>query len=156
MSVLIIGDGDKLVVAFPYDPVVVASFKDYFHYQDRKWDPDAKAWVCPATPLVLARLKIWAEAHGGGGVIEPSAMAAVYANNRQGGYTDQHKPPPPPPRPAAGQGTSPYHDMIARLPPDVLKKVYRLIATECHPDKGGSTEIMQRVNAAWDKIRDLF
>lgn len=88
MGVLIVGDGDKLLVAFPYDPLAV-------------------------------------ESH-------------------------------PPPRPAAGRHESAYHDLVAGLPQDVLKKVYRLIATECHPDRGGSTEVMQRVNAAWDKIRDLF
>lgn len=66
---------------------------------------------------------------------------------------DQYKQAPPPrQRQEAGD---PYRALLEGLPPDLLKKVYRTIAEAMHPDKGGSTEKMQRVNAAWDRIKKL-
>ena len=33
-----------------------------------------------------------------------------------------------------------------------LKKKYRRLAIDNHPDKGGSTETMQRINAEFEKL----
>lgn len=60
-----------------------------------------------------------------------------------------------PPRPSRTESGDPYRALLESLPKDVLKKVYRLIAAEVHPDKGGTTEQMQKVNAAWDRIKKL-
>lgn len=60
-----------------------------------------------------------------------------------------------PPRPSRPEPGDPYRALLESLPKDVLKKVYRLIAAEVHPDKGGTTEQMQKVNAAWDRIKKL-
>ena len=35
----------------------------------------------------------------------------------------------------------------------LLKKVYRQIAAEIHPDKGGKPEAMVTLNAAWAAIK---
>lgn len=37
-----------------------------------------------------------------------------------------------------------------------LKKQYRKLAIENHPDKGGSTEIMQKINAEFDKLFEIW
>jgi len=42
------------------------------------------------------------------------------------------------------------HAVIAE--PDTLRRVYRAAALKCHPDQGGSPEMMARVNAAKDLI----
>ena len=34
-----------------------------------------------------------------------------------------------------------------------LKKEYRRLALENHPDKGGSTEVMQQINAEFERMR---
>jgi hypothetical protein len=50
---------------------------------------------------------------------------------------------------------SPYHELVAKVPNSTLVKVYRLLATELHPDKGGAHELMVRVNSAWDRIKNI-
>ena len=37
-----------------------------------------------------------------------------------------------------------------------LKKAYRKLAVEHHPDKGGDPEIMKQVNAAYEKAMELI
>jgi len=36
-----------------------------------------------------------------------------------------------------------------------IKKAFRLACSKYHPDKGGSHEMMQAVNAAWDCLKDF-
>jgi hypothetical protein len=48
---------------------------------------------------------------------------------------------------------SAYTELLAPLPDELLKRVYRLLATECHPDKGGSHEVMTKINQAWARIK---
>lgn len=38
---------------------------------------------------------------------------------------------------------------------DVIKKAYRKASSIYHPDKGGSTEMMQAVNNAYDTLKDF-
>ena len=56
------------------------------------------------------------------------------------------------PKPVAVTG-SPYDALLEDLPLKVLRKVYRLVASETHPDHGGDAEVMAKVNAAWRKIQ---
>lgn len=39
---------------------------------------------------------------------------------------------------------------------DEGKALYRKLAAQYHPDHGGSTEAMQRINAEWDALRPLL
>lgn len=52
-----------------------------------------------------------------------------------------------------GAGNDPFGAMLRVAPADVLKKVYRMIAVEIHPDKGGKPEDMVVLNQAWDAIK---
>lgn len=46
-----------------------------------------------------------------------------------------------------------FSRMLRAAPNDVLKKVYRLIAAEIHPDKGGKPETMVELNEAWSEVK---
>lgn len=52
-----------------------------------------------------------------------------------------------------GSGKDPFGAMLRVAPPEVLKKVYRMIAVEIHPDKGGKPEDMVTLNQAWDAVK---
>jgi hypothetical protein len=46
-----------------------------------------------------------------------------------------------------------YGRMLRLASPAIVKKVYRLIAQEIHPDRGGDPAKMTELNLAWDEIR---
>lgn len=56
---------------------------------------------------------------------------------------------------APSNGHSPYHDLLADLPVEVLRKVYRVLALEYHPDRGGDHVRMTAINEAWKRIQEL-
>ena len=37
-----------------------------------------------------------------------------------------------------------------------LKKEYRRLALENHPDKGGSTEVMQQINVEFEQLHEIW
>lgn len=39
---------------------------------------------------------------------------------------------------------------------DELKAQYRRLAMQYHPDRGGSTEIMQQINAEYERLHERF
>jgi curved DNA-binding protein CbpA len=41
---------------------------------------------------------------------------------------------------------------LPSAPPEVVKAAYRALAVLNHPDKGGETEVMQRINAAYRRL----
>lgn len=49
---------------------------------------------------------------------------------------------------------SPYAELwlMEGAPREVVQAAYRALAKQCHPDVGGSKEMMQRINAAYEAI----
>ncbi len=45
-----------------------------------------------------------------------------------------------------------FSALCCRLSNDSLKRLYRLAALDCHPDRGGNEDAMKMVNAAWDRL----
>jgi curved DNA-binding protein CbpA len=43
--------------------------------------------------------------------------------------------------------------LLPNAPTDVITAVFRVLAKKYHPDMGGSTEQMQRLNAAMEVIK---
>lgn len=66
-------------------------------------------------------------------------------------YPVAQTPPPPPPRVASG----PYAvlHVASDAPLAVCEAAYRALAKLAHPDQGGNTQTMQRLNAAIEIIR---
>jgi hypothetical protein len=54
---------------------------------------------------------------------------------------------------SAAVGGDPYSELLSGLSDDVLKKIYRLIVLECHPDRTGDGKLLSQANVAWEKIR---
>ncbi len=63
-------------------------------------------------------------------------------------------PPPPPPRvdPLAEARGVLHFGPTEKLTREIVKRRRKDLAAMCHPDKGGSVESMQRVNAAADAL----
>ena len=59
---------------------------------------------------------------------------------------------PPPPRRAPDSRLELLGKLIAPLSEVGLKRVYRVVMDELHPDRGGDTRTCQEANATWDAI----
>lgn len=124
-------EGGWIHVRTPYDPGFVRELKSEIHASQRKWDPDEKIWkVDPSQDDVLVPLV--AKYFGEPTVLEDKEEVVVVTQ----------------------AGDDPYGALLRLAPDDVLKRVYRLVATALHPDKGGSAEKMTRANQAWKAIRE--
>jgi hypothetical protein len=55
---------------------------------------------------------------------------------------------PPPVKPKASDPYVMLH-LLPSAPPEVVKAAYKALAMKHHPDHGGATETMQRINAAY-------
>ncbi len=62
-------------------------------------------------------------------------------------------PPPPPPRrnPTSADAFKALH-LLPSAPPEVVRAVYKTLAKLNHPDIGGDTETMARVNSAFELL----
>jgi hypothetical protein len=45
-------------------------------------------------------------------------------------------------------------NLIGDVTPEIIKAAYRKASSKYHPDKGGSTEMMQAVNQAYETLKD--
>jgi hypothetical protein len=62
-------------------------------------------------------------------------------------------PPPytPPPRPKPVDPYKTLH-LLPSAPPEVVKAAYKALAMKLHPDHGGDTDAMQRINDAYRRL----
>lgn len=96
----------------------------------RRWDPEQKLWKFD--PSVAPELEAILKEHGYViNIVEQQAQQIVVQES-----TDQYKA------------------FIDALPVAVLKQAYRQACIELHPDHGGSTEAMARLNAAWSVLKE--
>ena len=117
-----------------YNPELVAALKDQIHYRQRKWVPEELRWwfhdevnedVLLLAERYCGRVR-HAEAQG-----RTSSAPSIPANL-----------------------VAAYHVLYLapNAPDDYLKAAYRVACKLHHPDAGGMTRDMQRVNEAYDLI----
>lgn len=61
----------------------------------------------------------------------------------------------PPPTAVVKSDHDPLSTMIHLANDGTLKKIYRLIALDVHPDHGGSTQAMAELNTAWKQVCEI-
>jgi hypothetical protein len=114
----------RIAVRFPFDKALVASLKAMIPSAYRSFSKErGNIWLIDL--IMEDQLKAIAKGYG----YKIESLDTIKEN-----------------------GPSPFHMLLVDLPLPILKKVYRVIATEIHPDRGGSTELMQKVNDAWALI----
>ena len=45
-----------------------------------------------------------------------------------------------------------FEALLQEVPAELRLTVYRHLSLALHPDRGGSTELMQQLNTAWDRL----
>jgi hypothetical protein len=124
-------DGTWINVRTPYDKDFVAALKNRLPYGARKWDGDQKVWqVDPSYDTeLMAVLETYFEEVN---VIEQEQPQIVAALDT---------------------GADPYAALLRFASDETLKKCYRMVALDVHPDRGGSSDSMTQANMAWDAIK---
>lgn len=116
-------------VRTPFSREFVDELKKKLSRAHRRWSPEEKVWMVDPSQDDLI-VEIVTKYFGEPTVLENKEVVVV-----------------------AGSEEDVYGQLLRLAPDDVLKKVYRLIATSLHPDKGGSAQAMTHANQAWGAIK---
>lgn len=122
--------GGYIFCRTPYNEAFIQELKADIPYQARVFMKEDKVWRVDAA-YHEDLLSVVKKHYGEPTILEPEETVVV----------------------VQGQGNDPFGAMLRFAPPEVLKKVYRLIAAEIHPDKGGKPEDMVTLNSAWAEIK---
>jgi hypothetical protein len=123
-------DGGWIHIRSPFIREYVDALKAEISSAYRRWNPLEKTWSVDVSQLELL-IEI-SERYFTVNVIEQAVPEVIV----EGGHDA-------------------YSELLSGLPNDVLKKVYRTIALECHPDKGADPKLLSTANVAWEKIKKL-
>lgn len=153
----------------PFEPRFVDGLKGAVPADYRDWDADTRSWyVGPEYwehALALAR-RFWPTLQIVGTSSEHARQrerqrAGSYRQSREHtrqGFEDIFSQffgqQPGGQRSAAAPRTD--HGVLCvtdDAPPEVIRAAYKALSRLRHPDAGGSTEEMQRINAAFDRLR---
>ncbi len=120
-------------VTFPFDRDVVEGIKNIVPVHSRTYDPDEKAWYIAPAYFVPVR----------------NLLTATFMQVEMDADREPFTPPPTP------KPQTSYHVLHLQptAPPELVDAAYKTLSRLHHPDQGGDTETMQRLNAAVSIIR---
>jgi hypothetical protein len=121
--------GMEYRITFDYDPVLVAAIKANVPGRLRAYDPTSRAWH-----------------------IAPNAWSIIERVALRSGYRIDNAHTAP--RRTAADGVEEYNTLhlLPSAPPEVVAAAYRALAKLHHPDAGGDTATMQRINTAYKRL----
>lgn len=119
----------------PYDEGFVADLKDVVPWQYRQWDGALKLWIvqAPYAKDAIDCVRYW--------------YAVVRIIEEEPTTTGPSQSPP------NGDPFRTLH-LLPSAPPQLIHAAYKTLARINHPDLGGDVTTMQRINAAYDKIKE--
>jgi hypothetical protein len=124
----------SVVLRFPYDADLVESLKARVPGHARKYDPITKAWTVTAMYVPVA---FWLMVETFGDVEIVDTASAGSADR------DRH----------AGEDPWTILHLRPTAPPELVTAAHRCLAKLHHPDRGGTTAVMQEINAAAEALR---
>jgi len=118
-------------VSMPYDRPCIEDIKSWIETSGRRWNPDTKFWE--VKEIHLSTLVTILKKHFGDKVTQnlTTADANVVPENM----------------------FVPVFEALKSMPNGGMTKVYRALAMACHPDKGGTNELMSKLNEAYEEAQ---
>mgnify|MGYP001558341190 CR=1 FL=1 len=121
---------DWLLMVSPYNKDFVEQFKATIPSAQRKWDPESKRWLIGEIYAVeIAEL------------IKQHFPEAEITTDLV-------------------QETTPevnlFEQLFTVLPAEFVDKIYKTLSMAVHPDKGGSNELMSKLNQAYENRRKKY
>jgi hypothetical protein len=118
----------------------VSTLKEFIHAYSRSYEPATRKWVIDED--AYDQLFQWLD----------------YAHAELGARVEWQTPsdrkreePPPRPRQTPGDPYQTLH-LLPSAPAELVKAAYRVMAALHHPDHGGDTDAMQRINDAYRRL----
>lgn len=130
MSARVLITGGRAVVSFPYSAYVVERLKAEVPPPCREYDPARKLWTI-YPPYIGPAVAIIRSAYPDA-EIEDAAAPTITPPAIDPDFAELH--------------------LLPTAPPELIDVAYRTLARIHHPDAGGDTRVMQRLNAARDAI----
>jgi hypothetical protein len=121
-----------------YNAELIADLKKYIHYRQRKWVPEKLQWWFH-DDVIEAVVDI----------VEHYFGRVHHAEGEQKRQTEPEESALPPGRAAAYRALY----LTPDAPADRVKAAYRTLCKIHHPDAGGSNGAMQKLNAAYERIK---
>lgn len=124
----------SFVLRFPYNAWVIDRIKAVIPSHGRSYDPGARVWTVYSAWISEAV-----------GILEDAFETVTMHRNAQRAESA---------RMSGSVGNNYYADLhlLPTAPPELVRDAYRCLAKLYHPDRGGSTAAMQRINAAKDHL----
>jgi len=125
-------------LVFPWHPQIVEELKLRIPGAERRWVPERKYWTVTRRFSDL-----------GIGIVRAVYPEITVVTERL--HWGDNEPKPPPIR-KTDPSFAALH-LLPSAPPELIDAAYRCLARLNHPDTGGSTATMQRLNAAHDTLK---
>ena len=127
-------DGSAADITFPFSAFVVDALKRAVPSPLRTYDPDTRTWTVAARYV------------SGVYHLLDQVFGEVGVEGSRSGAADRGRP----------TGGDPYVvlHLLSTAPPELVTAAHRCLAKLHHPDAGGSTAVMQRINRAVESIRE--
>jgi hypothetical protein len=120
--------------------LAINTLKSYISLEARAFDPQAKQWnIAKDADEMFQRWLVYART-----VLGAKDEWVKQSDSRR----ERHHARPRP------QAVDPYQVLHLRetAPPELIRAAFKCLAQIHHPDKGGETEVMQRINAAYRRL----
>lgn len=139
---------DELSVSHPYSPEFLEALKKAVDYPTRRWVPEEKVWLIKAA--AYEKVDKLLRKHFPKMEFRISDKAVRLVKRR---YKERVVLPAP----KEPKSWGPYRELYVNddAPQQVVIAAYKALARMYHPDLGGSTEAMTRVNRAFESIRTM-
>ena len=134
-------EGD-LYSSAPYNPEFVEALKGCIPVRQRHWQAEKRLWridhsAGDTLDELLRRF------YGDYDFVAPGELGLEPGQHRQAGPQAQHRLP--------AEACRVLH-LQPSAPAELVTAAYRVLAKLHHPDRGGDTEAMQRINAAYEAL----
>lgn len=149
-TVFISRESDGFIIKFQSDDpgafkLLVETLKSFVQSDLRRYSPATKRWRIE--PRALVSVHRWAT------YARERIHAQVEWLDGEGEAAKEEGSSTPPPRvPQQKPDTYAVLHLLPSAPPELIKAAYRTLAQLHHPDHGGDTSAMQRINIAYKEI----
>ena len=134
-----------IYIRTPYHVEFIEDLKYDVPAHARQWHKDKRLWsvsIFYRRPVVKLLIKHFGEYE----TIDPADMGLSSQRQRQ------EQSAPPPRKPTLFDSYAALY-LVPNTPIEIVTVMYRYLAKQHHPDRGGDTATMQRINAAYEAIK---